>query len=105
MCIHGGMSQEVSLTPCGAAGISLIARTNQAFRTVNVVCLEYRCQTQISRALEMVLQAYWIDCYEARIVSIRIEQPKLSSTETRMMALKEACAVLRLTEKELRNRM
>lgn len=53
----------------------------------------------------MIVQAYWIDCYEARIASIRIEQPSLSSTEVRMMALKEACAVLRLTEKELRNRL
>lgn len=85
--------------------VSLILRKHQAFRTVNVVCLKYRCQTQTSRALEMVLQTYWIDCYEARIVSIRIEHPDLSSTEARMMALKEACAVLRLTEKELRNRL
>lgn len=53
----------------------------------------------------MIIQAYWVDCYNARIAVIQLEQPLLSSTEARMTALREACAVLRLTEKELRNRL
>lgn len=75
------------------------------FRAVNTLCLKYYNQSQSSRALEMIVQAYWIECYEARIAVIRLQSPNFSITEARMMALKEACAVLNWKEKDLRNRM
>lgn len=65
----------------------------------------YHSQSQSSRALEMIVQAYWVDCYEARIVAVQLEQGILSTTEARMTALREACAVLKLTEKDMRNRL
>lgn len=86
MRIRGGMSKE-------------------AFRAVNSACLMYHSQSQSSRALEMIVQAYWVDCYEARIVAVQLEQGILSTTEARMTALREACAVLKLTEKDMRNRL
>ncbi|GFF39863.1 SET domain-containing protein SNOG_11806 [Aspergillus udagawae] len=79
--------------------------SGDVFRAVNTLCMKYYNQSQSSRALEMVVQAYWIECYEARIAVIRLENPHLSSTEARMTALKEACAVLNWKEKDLRNRM
>jgi hypothetical protein len=57
------------------------------------------------RAMEMIVQAYWIECYEKRISVIGQENPHLPPTEIRMMALREACAVLNWKEKDLRNRM
>lgn len=53
----------------------------------------------------MIVQAYWIECYEARIAVLRLENPNLSAMEIRMMGLREACAVLNWKEKDLRNRM
>lgn len=53
----------------------------------------------------MVVQAYWVECYEARIASIRLEHPSFTNAEARMTALKEACCTLGWQEKELRNRM
>jgi hypothetical protein len=53
----------------------------------------------------MVIQAYWIECYEARIVALRIEKPSKSLTDIRMEALKEACATFNWKEKELRNKL
>ncbi|KAF4180084.1 hypothetical protein CNMCM7927_001469 [Aspergillus lentulus] len=79
--------------------------SGDVFRAVNTLCMKYYNQSQSSRALEMIVQAYWIECYEARIAVIRLENPHLSSTEARMSALKEACAVLNWKEKDLRNRM
>lgn len=70
-----------------------------------MLCMKYYNQSQSSRALEMIVQAYWIECYEARIAVIRLENPRYSSTEAKMAALKEACAVLHWKEKDLRNRM
>lgn len=79
--------------------------SGEVFRAVNILCMKYYNQSQSSRALEMIVQAYWIECYEARIAVIRLENPRYSSTEARMVALKEACAVLNWKEKDLRNRM
>ncbi|RHZ55386.1 hypothetical protein CDV55_103869 [Aspergillus turcosus] len=79
--------------------------SGEVFRAVNTLCMKYYNQSQSSRALEMIVQAYWIECYEARIAVIRLENPHLSGTEARMTALKEACAVLNWKEKDLRNRM
>ena len=101
------MSKEVRIEWRATVVIFLMS-TNpyvQAFRLVNTMCLTCHSQSQSSRALEMIVQAYWVDCYEARIVAIQLEQPLLSVTEARMTVLREACAVLRLTEKELRNRL
>lgn len=53
----------------------------------------------------MVVQAYWVECYEARIASIRLEHPTFTNAEARMTTLKEACSTLGWQEKELRNRM
>ena len=53
----------------------------------------------------MVVQAHWVECYEARIASIALEHPSCTKTEARIMALKEACNTLAWQEKELRNRL
>lgn len=53
----------------------------------------------------MIVQAYWVECFEARVAVVRLEKPHLSTTDARMMVLKEACVVLNWKEKDLRNRM
>ncbi|KAF9882797.1 hypothetical protein FE257_005145 [Aspergillus nanangensis] len=78
--------------------------SGEVFRAVNTLCLKYYNQSQSSRALEMIVQAYWVECYQARIAVIRLENPHLSSTEARMIALREACTTLNWKEKDLRNR-
>ncbi|KUM55967.1 hypothetical protein ACN42_g11266 [Penicillium freii] len=75
------------------------------FRAINGLCKKYYDQSRSSRALEIVVQAYWVECYEARIASIRLEFPSYTNAEARMAALKEACVTLTWHEKELRNRM
>ncbi|KAL4893833.1 SET domain-containing protein [Aspergillus ambiguus] len=79
--------------------------SGEVFRAINTLCLKYHNQSQSSRALEMIVQAYWIECYQARIAVIRLENPHLSTTEARMVALKEACTTLHWKEKDLRNRI
>ncbi|OJJ75247.1 hypothetical protein ASPBRDRAFT_173059 [Aspergillus brasiliensis CBS 101740] len=81
-------------------GVSL-----EVFREINTLCLKYYNPSQSSRALEMIVQAYWVECFEARVAVVRLEKPHLSATDARMMVLKEACVVLNWKEKDLRNRM
>ncbi|EAS37569.3 SET domain-containing protein [Coccidioides immitis RS] len=79
--------------------------TAELFKAVSNLCLRHSNKTQTARALEMIVQAYWTDCYEARIKSIRLERPASSASETRVTALKEACSTLGWGDKELRNKM
>ncbi|KAL4946931.1 hypothetical protein BDW69DRAFT_190725, partial [Aspergillus filifer] len=77
----------------------------EVFKSVNALCLRYYNRSQSSRALEMVVQAFWVECFEARTAVLRYEKPILSKTESRMIAIREACVVLGWKEKDLRNRM
>ncbi|KAK2800028.1 hypothetical protein FQN50_008267 [Emmonsiellopsis sp. PD_5] len=77
----------------------------ETFRTINTICLKYSTFSQSARTLEMIVQAYWVECYEARIAAIKLERPSKSITEVRMDAVKEACSTLQWKEKELRNKL
>ncbi|KAL4917038.1 hypothetical protein BDW62DRAFT_211547 [Aspergillus aurantiobrunneus] len=77
----------------------------EVFKTVNALCLRYYNRSQSSRALEMIVQAFWVESFEARTAVLRYEKPILSKTEARTTAIREACAVLNWKEKDLRNRM
>ncbi|OJD17773.1 hypothetical protein AJ78_02182 [Emergomyces pasteurianus Ep9510] len=77
----------------------------ETFRAINAVCLKYSSLSQSARTAEMIVQAYWVECYEARIVALKLEMPSKSSTEVRMDAIKEACSILQWKEKELRNKL
>ncbi|GAB1191791.1 hypothetical protein APSETT444_000974 [Aspergillus pseudonomiae] len=106
--IAGAESQIDGYTAPDSNGMTDDAQKSsvrQVFRAVNTLCLKYYNQSQSSRALEMIVQAYWIECYEARIAVLRLENPNLSAMEIRMMGLREACAVLNWKEKDLRNRI
>ena len=45
--------------------------------------------SRCSRALETIIQAHWVDCFEARVKNIGVEKPFMSSTETKMSALRD----------------
>ncbi|RAL07351.1 SET domain-containing protein [Aspergillus homomorphus CBS 101889] len=77
----------------------------EVFHEISTLCLKYYNQSQSSRALEMIVQTYWVECFEARVAVMLCENEELSTTEARMMVLKEACIILKWKEKDLRNRM
>ncbi|KAG4431638.1 hypothetical protein IFR05_012880 [Cadophora sp. M221] len=101
---------SVEITPISLEGISIMDPIGsggniEAFRDINSLCLRIAKISRCSRALEAIIQAHWVDCFEARVKNIGIEKPFLSSTETKMSALREACTILEWSEKELRNRL
>ena len=67
--------------------------------------MKYYSLSHSARATEMVVQAYWIECYEARIAVLKIEKPFKPMAEIRMEALKQVCATFNWKEKELRNKL
>ncbi|KAL3423426.1 SET domain-containing protein [Phlyctema vagabunda] len=79
--------------------------SRDAFRTVNQLCAKVSISGRSSRALEIIIQAFWVDCFDSRVSSMSVENLMLSKTEVKMATLREACAVLGWSEKELRNRL
>jgi hypothetical protein len=77
----------------------------QAFHAINSLCLKITKMGRSFRALETIVQAHWVDCFEARVKNVATEKPFLSNTEMRMCALREACTILQWSEKELRNKL
>ncbi|CZT08193.1 related to THI3-positive regulation factor of thiamin metabolism [Rhynchosporium agropyri] len=101
---------SVEITPMSLGDVSSINSVGsggsiETFRKINSLCLRITKMTKSSRALETIIQAHWVDCFEARIKNIGFEKPFLSGTETKMSALREACGILNWSEKELRNRL
>ncbi|KAH7418307.1 hypothetical protein BKA64DRAFT_196249 [Cadophora sp. MPI-SDFR-AT-0126] len=101
---------SVELNPTSLENMSTVSPVGsggnmEAFREINSLCLRVTKMSRSSRALETIIQAHWVDCFEARVKNIGVEKPFLSSTETKMSALREACAILKWSEKELRNRL
>ena len=72
---------------------------------INTLCSKLSHASRSLRAVEIIVQTHWVDCFEGRAKAIGNEHKHYSTTEMKMCALREACAVLGWSEKELRNRL
>ena len=63
------------------------------------------CGSRTARALEVIAQAHWVDCYDVRLAALAEERPDLRPQAHKKMILAEACTIFSWSEKELRNRM
>jgi ATP-dependent RNA helicase DDX49/DBP8 len=79
--------------------------SNQSFRRMNQFCHRMTQASRSCRALEVIVQARWVQSFDQRVDELTIENTSLSPTECRMRALAEACEDFGWSEKELRNKM
>lgn len=79
--------------------------TNLEFTNATKCCRQITTSSRIARVFEVIVQAHWIDCYDARLAALREDQPGLRPQEHRKIVLTEACTSFSWSEKELRNRM
>lgn len=75
------------------------------FRQVNMLCRQVSLNSRCSRSLEVIVQTYWMECYNARISAVSTERRDLSLQGAKRLVLMEACQDFSWTEKELRNKM
>lgn len=57
------------------------------------------------RALEVIMQAHWIDSFDAQLASLAESRTDLRRSEQKKATLAKACELFNWSEKELRNRM
>lgn len=93
------MAQKLSL-PDGD-----LAATHSVFDNVTKCCRQVTTGGRVERVLEVMIQAYWVDCYDTRLAALKAERPELRAHQHKRMVLTEACASFGWSEKELRNRM
>jgi hypothetical protein len=79
--------------------------TSIDFGNASRYCRQITCGSRTARALEVIIQAHWVNCYDARLEALREERPELRPHEHKKMVLSEACALFAWSEKDLRNRM
>ncbi|KIW59388.1 hypothetical protein PV05_03841 [Exophiala xenobiotica] len=76
-----------------------------AFQGMNHYCRQITQASRCSRSLEVIVQARWIQCYDEHVQKMAAEDPDLSLTKARMIALAEASKDFGWSSKELRNKM
>jgi hypothetical protein len=72
------------------------------FGRINVLTRKISQTSRTCRSLEVIVQAYWVQCFEDRVVELGQSMAREKAKKT---AINEACADLDWSEKELRNKM
>jgi hypothetical protein len=73
------------------------------FHALNKRCHRVSCASRIMRSVEVIVQAHWMECFDARVETLKKECPSLRSGEPKKTVFVEACADFGWSEKELRN--
>jgi hypothetical protein len=84
---------------------STIPSTQNTFQDVSTLCLRVSQVSRRCRSLEVIVQAHWVECYDAHVETLVARQPNVSLSEARKTALSEACRDFGWSEKDLRNKM
>lgn len=75
------------------------------FRDVSTLCLRVSQASQHCRSLETIVQAHWVECFDAKVETVIQQQGATSQTKARKLVLGEACRGFEWSEKYLRNKM
>lgn len=95
--IDNGQSMNISTSS------SLVLRPY--FSRMNALCKKMSQASRSARALETIVNARWVECYDDEVLAVTQSRQDLSPTKARMLVLKEACVDFGWTEKELRNKL
>lgn len=91
--------------PPSAVQVPPATAPERTFTRMNLLCRKISQASRCSRALEVVVQASWIEHFDRQVQEIAKENPQLSATKARMKALAQACSEIGWSEKEIRNKM
>lgn len=75
------------------------------FRDVSSLCLRVIKASRFCRSLEAIVQAHWVECFDARVEAVLQREAATSRTQARKLILGEACRDFGWAEKYLRNKM
>jgi len=76
-----------------------------SFDITTQTCRHITESARTGRALEVIMQAHWIDSFDAQLASLAESRTDLRPSEQKKATLAKACELFNWSEKELRNRM
>ncbi|KAI1814950.1 hypothetical protein GGS20DRAFT_576512 [Poronia punctata] len=91
-----GLSLPLLSRPCS---------TGVQFNDTTIFCRKVTQASRTCRSVEVVVQARWIEYFDAYVEHMQASDPKTSHTKHRKAALVEASANFGWSEKDLRNKM
>ncbi|KAI8626286.1 hypothetical protein F5Y19DRAFT_226204 [Xylariaceae sp. FL1651] len=93
---------EMSLTQPETSSVS---PPGQRFNDTTMFCRKVTQTSRTCRSIEVIVQARWIEHFDAYIEHLKANSPHISDAKHRKAALVEACSDFGWSEKELRNKM
>ncbi|KAI0015969.1 hypothetical protein F4780DRAFT_783677 [Xylariomycetidae sp. FL0641] len=107
-----GVPQGAPRDRGNAAGLSLtsaaagqVFQAGRPFNDTNLFCRKVTQASRTCRSIEVIVQARWVEHFEAYVEHLKVLDAGVSETKRRKAALMEACSDFGWTEKELRNKM
>ncbi|KAI4113113.1 MAG: hypothetical protein LQ345_005840 [Seirophora villosa] len=85
--------------------LDTLSAAGDTFRAISSLCLRVIKASRFCRSLEVIVQAHWIECFDASVEAVLQRQPATSRTQARKLILAEACRDFGWAEKYLRNQM
>lgn len=79
--------------------------TSRTFKQSNAFCSQVTRASRTCRSLEVIVQARWVEQFDAYVDSMSAADPTRARTRFNKAALVEACTDFGWSEKELRNKM
>ncbi|RYC61493.1 hypothetical protein CHU98_g4702 [Xylaria longipes] len=87
------------------SGISSASPSGRQFNDTTVFCRKVTLASRTCRSIEVIVQARWVEHFDAYLEHLKASDPKTSITRHRKAALVEASGNFGWSEKELRNKM
>lgn len=97
-----------SLAPVSSGSTAVVDRnvfSNGNFSRNNMFCRQVTQASRACRSLEVIVQARWIEHFDAYVDSWAAANPTVSRTKYNKAVIMKACADFSWSEKELRNKM
>lgn len=100
-----GPGPPPSLLPTTGVAVAGLDGTSGSFSRSNTLCRKVTQAGRTCRAIEVIVQARWIEHFDSYVDFLAVTNPSMSRTKCRKSALLEACNDFGWSEKELRNKM
>ncbi|KAI1308845.1 hypothetical protein F5Y03DRAFT_83786 [Xylaria venustula] len=97
--------KEVAGSGFSCSELSTVFHPDRQFSDTTVFCRKVTQASRTCRSIEVIVQARWVEHFDAYVEHLRMNDPKTSSTRHRKTASVEASSNFGWSEKDLRNKM
>ncbi|TGJ80468.1 hypothetical protein E0Z10_g8294 [Xylaria hypoxylon] len=98
-------SQDIAGLSLSSSGPSSASPPDRHFNETTVLCRKVTQASRTCRSIEVIVQARWVEHFDAYVEHLKANDPKISVTRHRKTVSAESSSNFGWSEKELRNKM